>query len=788
MKSTASQEKSPQGIYNNWPEASSIKQPAVYRTLPFEMKQVVIVGAGLAGLAAARTIQAEAEGMIQIIVLESGEIAGGRARTGTLPSGTPVEFGATWLHGIKSNPLYDIAVWEGLVKDLRDDPSVQKHDIDWQLHFAKPTLPGGGADLLSGRLREIALDAVYRFTEAAEECNRGVDEILDPGASVGEHLRQRFDEAVASLSAAGLSERELEVFVESWICREKLQRTFDGFYSTDDVSLSYPAELDVLDGPNMPFPGLIPTLSHGWTRYKHRVSAIEYGAGGVLVSCENGQEFDPSPHSFPATPSHMATMLVPSSRWSNSLACMFKPDLAYFDLLLRKPALPERKQEWKQAALSAIRLGVADKIFVEFEIDSEVGPPLTKEPSPPETKGQPRPATSADSQGDSQNPNPQPLGHGTEILKEASDHSTTRETTPESTPRSSELGTAAARSLVAKRVNIEPPPTASMDTGTAAAPGLVAKRVNIDTPPTASMDTGTAAAPGLVAKRVNIEPSPTAPMDTGPTSSSDTARLDASRFKRVSEAQIDPLPEKPMSLLIPCKIQATSASECNNNNNNNVGGSGNPAPYRQSDCGRPSVEATSANSAEPTESSEVPNNSQLRRKRARRRKAKQRLGMQGFAADMGAAAAYPGGKEPTQLPDFVAAAGQAALDMESLSDDEVQAGITNLLRVFPQIPLPAGAKLPPHIVRTKWGTDPDFLGSYSYIRRGVCDGSPCDLLAEPLCDRDSNFPLVLFGGESTNREHMGTAHGAFLSGCREGDRLIEAIASLEAPLFWAEGL
>ena len=39
-----------------------------------------------------------------------------------LPSGTRVELGATWFHGIQGNPLYDIAVWEGLIRDLRGDP------------------------------------------------------------------------------------------------------------------------------------------------------------------------------------------------------------------------------------------------------------------------------------------------------------------------------------------------------------------------------------------------------------------------------------------------------------------------------------------------------------------------------------------------------------------------------------------------------------------------------------------------------------------------------------------
>ncbi len=39
-----------------------------------------------------------------------------------LPSGAQVELGATWFHGICGNPLYDLAVWEGLVRDVRGDP------------------------------------------------------------------------------------------------------------------------------------------------------------------------------------------------------------------------------------------------------------------------------------------------------------------------------------------------------------------------------------------------------------------------------------------------------------------------------------------------------------------------------------------------------------------------------------------------------------------------------------------------------------------------------------------
>jgi hypothetical protein len=39
-----------------------------------------------------------------------------------LPSGTLVELGATWFHGVRDNPVYDMAVWQGVVRDVRCDP------------------------------------------------------------------------------------------------------------------------------------------------------------------------------------------------------------------------------------------------------------------------------------------------------------------------------------------------------------------------------------------------------------------------------------------------------------------------------------------------------------------------------------------------------------------------------------------------------------------------------------------------------------------------------------------
>ncbi len=69
---------------------------------------VVVVGAGVAGLAAARTLQAAGQ---RAIVLEASNRIGGRAWTAFPPAldGTWFDMGAQWLHAAETNPLVPIA-------------------------------------------------------------------------------------------------------------------------------------------------------------------------------------------------------------------------------------------------------------------------------------------------------------------------------------------------------------------------------------------------------------------------------------------------------------------------------------------------------------------------------------------------------------------------------------------------------------------------------------------------------------------------------------------------------
>ena len=70
--------------------------------------QVVVVGAGIAGLSAAHHLVA-AKGVKSVMVIEARERVGGRVHTKTVRQ-RPLELGAEWIRGAcPSNSLFNLA-------------------------------------------------------------------------------------------------------------------------------------------------------------------------------------------------------------------------------------------------------------------------------------------------------------------------------------------------------------------------------------------------------------------------------------------------------------------------------------------------------------------------------------------------------------------------------------------------------------------------------------------------------------------------------------------------------
>ncbi|PWA49888.1 amine oxidase, FAD/NAD(P)-binding domain protein [Artemisia annua] len=124
-------------------------------------------------------------------------------------------------------------------------------------------------------------------------------------------------------------------------------------------------------------------------------------------------------------------------------------------------------------------------------------------------------------------------------------------------------------------------------------------------------------------------------------------------------------------------------------------------------------------------------------------------------------------------------AGEEALKLESLPDEVILDDVSTTISSFLSQKDYNGNVKFEKVLKSGWDSDPLFMGSYSYIAVGS-SSDDIDTLAEPLPNTKvlestkSGSPLqILFAGEATDRTHYSTTHGAYISGLREADRLLE---------------
>jgi monoamine oxidase len=81
-----------------------------HRSLPpaqaARAQRILVIGAGIAGLAAAHELQRAGHA---VEVIEARERIGGRIHTSTLWQDAPMDLGASWIHQVDGNPLADLA-------------------------------------------------------------------------------------------------------------------------------------------------------------------------------------------------------------------------------------------------------------------------------------------------------------------------------------------------------------------------------------------------------------------------------------------------------------------------------------------------------------------------------------------------------------------------------------------------------------------------------------------------------------------------------------------------------
>jgi monoamine oxidase len=203
---------------------------------------VVIVGAGVAGLASANRLLSSTSAVdFKVTILEGSNRAGGRIRTATFGDEL-VELGATWLHGTIDNPMYD------LLQEVRRSQCGERR-------FQRSAYVGQARSVFQTKGKAVddvlAREVMILYDDLLDDCNEIARKSMacQPYADVGSYMRKGLDDYLASARGDRLMKhRDL---VESLFnFRLKQETCLSGCHSMDDVSLQWFGDYRILCGGN----------------------------------------------------------------------------------------------------------------------------------------------------------------------------------------------------------------------------------------------------------------------------------------------------------------------------------------------------------------------------------------------------------------------------------------------------------------------------------------------------------------------------------------------------------
>lgn len=185
-----------------------------------EKVDTVVIGAGVAGLSAARLLAAEG---LSVIVLEARDRIGGRVTTDR-SAGRVTDLGASWIHGIDDSPVaaaaaaFDMPMTEFTVGGYQPDSRPIAHYGPDGIRLAETDAAAYVADIhaVDAVLREVIAasgpDASYR--DVTEEALARQDWATERAQRVREYLEHRSEEqygaGIDDLAAHGLDDDSID--------------------------------------------------------------------------------------------------------------------------------------------------------------------------------------------------------------------------------------------------------------------------------------------------------------------------------------------------------------------------------------------------------------------------------------------------------------------------------------------------------------------------------------------------------------------------------------------------
>ncbi|KAL1810926.1 hypothetical protein ACET3Z_020991 [Daucus carota] len=285
---------------------------------------VIIIGGGMAGIAAARALH---DASFKVTLLESRNRIGGRVCT-DYSFGFPVDLGASWLHGVsEENPLAPIIGRLGLplYRTSGDNSVLYDHDLE---SYALYDMAG---NKVPQELVTKVGEAFKRMMDEANQVRAENREDMSVSRAISVVFERRPD-----LRLDGLPHKVLQWY----LCR------MEGWFAADadTISLKCWDQEELLPGGHglmvRGYSPVINTIAKGLDiRLGHRVTNIVRRYNGVKVTVEDGRAFV----------ADAAIVAVPLG--------VLKSNCIKFE-----PRLPE----WKEAAIADLGVGIENKIILHF--------------------------------------------------------------------------------------------------------------------------------------------------------------------------------------------------------------------------------------------------------------------------------------------------------------------------------------------------------------------------------------------------------------------------------------